>query len=326
MKFTKVQQARLFQLNQQWDREKKDWIEVFLQWRFSVIPAILPRVLFCTIFAFILSLIYHFLPKETFTFSLTIESGLIPAIFLALLLVFRTNTAYDKFWEGRKLWGNLINHIRNLARSIWIAVEEKNLQDRNEKIIHIRLLIAFIYATKIYLRDEKVNEELINLMPKKWYEKLKTMNHPPLEIAFWIGDYLQHKFDCKCINPYQLTACLKLLDNMVDALGGCERIKKTPIPLAYSIHLKHLLFLYCLTFSFQIVDNLGFLTAVIVAIVSFTVFGIEAIGIEIENPFGYDANDLPLDDMCHTMFRNVEDLISLAPSVRHWKEINFKEE
>jgi ion channel-forming bestrophin family protein len=107
---------------------------------------------------------------------------------------------------------------------------------------------------------------------------------------------------------------------MVDCLGGCERILKTPIPIAYSIHIKQLLLIYCLSLPFQVVNDLDWWTAPVVCVISFTVFGIEAIGIEIENPFGRDPNDLPLDNICKTMQTNIEELITFAPCVRHWKE------
>jgi putative membrane protein len=161
-------------------------------------------------------------------------------------------------------------------------------------------------------------------MPSKWHEKLKSINNPPLEVIFWIADYLQKQYEKKSINSYQLTAMIKLLDILVDSLGGCERILRTPIPLAYAIHLKQLLVIYCLTLSFQLVDNFEWWTAFFVGLTSFTVFGIEEIGIEIENPFGHDANDLPLDQICKTMETNIEDLIKLAPCTRHWK--NYDEE
>jgi len=104
---------------------------------------------------------------------------------------------------------------------------------------------------------------------------------------------------------------------MIEALSGCERILRTPMPLAYAIHLKQLLLLYSLALPFQMVKDLGWGTAPVVALISFTLFGIEEIGIEIENPFGHDANDLPLDNICATIQRNIEDLISLSPSVHN---------
>ncbi|MEJ1937532.1 bestrophin family ion channel, partial [Nostoc sp. NIES-2111] len=160
------------------------------------------------------------------------------------------------------------------------------------------------------------NSELENLISTSRYFKLKSMNNPPLEVAFWIGDYLQQQYNRNCLNSYQLTSIQELLNNLVDNLGGCERILRTPMPLAYAIHLKQLLLLYCFLLPFQMVESLGWWTGVIVGLVSFTLFGIEAIGLEIENPFGYDANDLPLDAICQTMKRNIDDLTSLSPNVR----------
>ena len=307
---------RNYSIYKDWDRERREWIQLLFQLRSSVIPAILPRVVFCGLFGFFISLLY----KLNLSVSLPAFSAIIPSIVLSLLLVFRTNTAYERYWEGRKLWGNIVNTVRNFSRTIWVTIEENATEDRKEKIVTIRLLIAFAVATKIYLRGEKLGEELERIMPKQWFHQIERMNHPPLEIAFWIGDYLQQQYEKGCINVYQLTALFKLLDSLVDCLGGCERIKKTPIPLAYSIHLKQLLLLYCLTLPFQIVGESDWGTGLITGLVSFAVFGIEEIGIEIENPFGTDPNDLPLDDICKTMEVNIEDLISLAPSVRHWKQ------
>jgi putative membrane protein len=241
--------------------------------------------------------------------AVPVKSGLIPSIVLGLLLVFRTNTAYDRFWEGRKLWGNLVNTVRNLSRSIWITIGEQSCQDRYKKEEVLRLLVAFCISMKLYLRGEKVSQELESLMTLVHYQSLKHINHPPLEIAFWISDYLHQQLQQHRVNPYQFNAMLKLLDQMVDSLGACERILKTPMPLAYAIHLKQLVFIYCLSLPFELVDQLVWLTAPVVGLVSFAIFGIEEIGAEIENPFGYDANDLPLDDICCNIQRNMEDLM-----------------
>lgn len=295
---------------------KRPWFRVALQLRGSVIPAVLFRTLVCGGFGGFVSVLYYFkLPV-----SMPALASLIPNIVLGLMLVFRTNTAYERFWEGRKLWGGLINTTRNLTRQIWVNVLEKDTGDRQQKTDVLHLVVAFSIATKLSLRREPINLELQDLLPPQQYFKLKEMNNPPLEIAFWISDYLQSQYQRHCLNAYQLNAMQELVNLMVDILGGCERILKTPIPLAYAIHLKQLLLIYCLTLPFQLVGDLGFWTGLIVILISFTLFGIEEIGIEIENPFGRDANDLPLDDICKTMLRNVEDLASLHPSVRQQAE------
>ncbi|MEL6401437.1 MAG: bestrophin family ion channel [Cyanobacteria bacterium J06607_6] len=293
------------------------WFRMLFRWQGSVVPAVLPRTLLCAGFGLLISLLYRWgLPV-----SLQSLSSIVPSIVLGLLLVFRTNTAYERFWEGRKLWGALVNTSRNLARQMWVAVHEHEARDHQEKIQQLRLLVAFARATKQQLRSAPlVTTEMATLVTSPQLAKLQTMHHPPLEIAFWLADYLQGCFNQGRLNAYQLSAMLAQVDVMVDVLGGCERIVKTPIPLAYAIHLKQLLLLYCLALPFQMVSALQDWTALAVGLISFTVFGIEAIGIEIENPFGCDPNDLPLEAICQTMQRNIEDLITLTPDNCHWRE------
>lgn len=289
----------------------KHWFQTAFQIKGSVIPSIAGRTIICGLFGVLISVFNYFKHPV----ALPTLASLIPNIVLGLLLVFRTNTAYERFWEGRKLWGTIVNMTRNLSRHIWIVVPVNQPQDREGKVEALKLLVAFAIATKHHLRQETLGAEVKKLIAPAKFHKLQTMNHPPLEIAFWIGDYLQQQYSHQQFDSYQLTAMQNLLNSLVDSLGGCERILKTPMPLAYSIHLKQLLLLYCLSLPFQTVGQLGWWTGAVVALISFTLFGIEEIGIEIENPFGHDANDLPLDAICATMLRNIEDLMTHIPEM-----------
>ena len=214
--------------------EKRYWFRLAFQLRGSVIPAILPRVILCGGFAVFISILYYL----KFPVYVQIFSNIVPSIVVSLLLVFRTNSASERFWEGSKNWGVLVVTIRNLAREIWIAIEEREPQDIVQKKSTLRLLAAFAVAMKLHLRREPVNAEVETLVSPFQYERLKQVNHPPLEIAFWIGDYLQTQYERDRIDVYQLTPMKKLLSEMVDQLGGCERIARTPMPFAYAIHLK----------------------------------------------------------------------------------------
>lgn len=290
--------------------EKKRWLQTALQVKGSVVPKVLPRSMVCGLFGLLITIAF----LEGLPVSLPALASLIPNIVLGLLLVFRTNTAYDRFWEGRKAWGKLVNDTRNLARQIWVAVSEKTEQDRADKIEVLHLLVAFSVAMKTHLRQESFGSEVEKLILPDHFIRLQGVQNPPLRVAFWIGDYLQYQYQRDRIRIHQLTEMQNLLNGLVDCLGACERILKTPMPVAYAIHLKQLLLLYCLSLPFQIVENLGWWTAPVVVLISFTLFGIEAIGIEIENPFGRDPNDLPLDTICETMLKNVQDLIELNPT------------
>ncbi len=292
--------------------EQPSWFNIALRVQGSVIPTIFGRVILCGAFGLFISVLsFYKIPVAAKALG-----GVIPSIVLGLLLVFRTNTAYERFWEGRKAWGSIVNNIRNLSRSIWVAVSELDLIHRTEKEQILKLLIAFAVATKLHLRSQEVDVRLEKLVSHLQFTKLQSTNNPPLEIAFWIGDYLQAKQEQGQIDLYQMNELQKILNGMVDMLGACERILRTPMPLAYAIHLKQLLMLYCLLLPFQVVEELMWWTAPAIALVSFTLFGIEAIGVEIENPFGTDPNDLPLDAICNTIERNIDDLIGIEPHYR----------
>jgi putative membrane protein len=283
---------------------KDSWFRLAFSWRGSVIPEVLPRSLFCGLFG----LIIYILHALSFRVHLPVFGSLISNIVLGLLLVFRTNTAYERFWEGRKAWGTLVNTVRNLSRQILVAITEQDIEDHQGKIAAVKLLPAFAIALKLHLRSEPINAELEAVLSAEQFNRLKTMNHPPLEIGFWISSYLQRQFQQEKLDRYQLGNMIQLLNQMVDVVGICERILKTPIPLAYAIHLKQLLLIYCLSLPFQMVAQLEWMTAPIVTLISFTLLGIEEIGIQIEDPFGHDSNDLPLDNICSAMLRNIEDL------------------
>lgn len=285
--------------------QKLTWFRVAFRLRGSVIPQIMPRVIFCGAFG----LFIYFLHYLKLRVSYPALGILIPSLVLGLLLVFRTNTAYERYWEGRKAWGNIVNAIRNLARQILVTIEDH--QPEPEKIEALYLLLAFAIASKLHLRHEPINSELEPLLSPYQYQKLQSMNHPPLEIMFWLSEYLQRAYKQGYLHIYQLNSLSILVNSLVDSIGACERIQNTPIPLAYAIHLKQLLLIYCLSLPFQVVDQMEWITPIVVALVSFTLLGIEEIGIQIEDPFGRDANDLPLDLICKNIQRNIKDLIEV---------------
>lgn len=290
----------------------RNWFSSALKIKGSVIPTIRSRVLWCGSFGLFVSILsYYKIPVAARALG-----GIIPSIVLGLLLVFRTNTAYERFWEGRKAWGSIVNHIRNLSRLIWVAIAELNPIHRHEKEQTLKLLVAFAFATKLHLRSQSIDDRISELVSPLHFSKLLTVKNPPLEIAFWISDFLQAKQEQGQISLYQMNELQGLLNNLVDNLGACERILRTPMPMAYAIHLKQLLLIYCLLLPFQVVEELRWWTAPAVVMVSFILFGIEAIGVEIENPFGTDPNDLPLDTICNTIDQNIDDLISIETHYR----------
>ncbi len=284
------------------------WFRAAFQLDGSVIGEVMPRVIFCASFGVFISFLY----TKGWGVSLPFLSTVIPNIVLGLLLVFRTNTAYDRFWEGRRVWSVLVTSVRNMTRQMLSSIDDRSPEDRANKLRHVRLLAAFVISVKLKLRREPMGDELRPFLSRAQHQKLQTMHNPPLEIAFWLSVYLQKQFKENLIQAPSFNLVSLRLNDCIDALGACERIQSTPIPLAYSIHLKQLLLIYCLSLPFQLVGQLGWWTGLGVALISFTLLGVEEIGLQIEDPFGHDANDLPLDEICQTMIRNMEDVISIS--------------
>ena len=273
-------------------------------WKASIIPEVTPIVIFYGLISFVVVRLHQSGVNVYFS---TIGSA-IPAVVLGLLLVFRTNTAYERFWEARRLWGGQINTSRSLAQSLWTLMPTVDESHDREKQEITRLIAAFAVACKLHLRSEAIDRELADLVSLEKQELLRQQDHPPIMILGWLRSWVQQQFQRGLIGDRQYVYLFELIDILNHNLGAYERILKTPIPLAYSIHLRHLIDLYCLLFPFQVVDSLGWLTVPSTCLVAFALFGIEEIGVEIQNPFGYDENDLQLDNYCETIRSNVEQI------------------
>lgn len=307
--------------------KNKNWFKFALQLKGSVILAVYKHVIVLGIFGFLISVLYYL----KFPVSQPILGSVIPSIVLGLLLVFRTNTAYDRFWEGRRLWGSLVNDSRTLAWQIGVIINELEPEDRAKKLAAMRLIPILLVSIKAHLRSELDNSELEELMSMSQSNaqrlQLKTINNKPLQIVKWIGDYIQqqHQRGVNFLHYNHVAILQSNLKSITDSIGGCERILRTPLPLAYVIHLKQLVLIYCILLPFQLVKDLGWWTGIFVSLISFTLLGIEEIGIEIENPFGYDENDLPLDTICNTVKQDIEELINSNYAIAPSSEKNHSE-
>lgn len=298
---------------------KSVWLELAIDLRSSVISSIWRRVLATMLFALLITIAYN----QGLAVNQPILATLIPGVVLGLLLVFRTNTAYERFWEGCKIWYDLINASRIFCRNISTIVIANNSEDLKNKISKIRLVGLLIISIKLHLRNENANYRIVEFMiaekiiNKEQYLELKQAHNKPIRIIKWLAEYFSQLYHEKKVINYRLFLELnRSLDQITMLFSGCEQILNTPMPRPYSIHLKHLLLLYCLALPFQFVQQLNWLTIPAVGIVSFALLGIEDIGEEIENPFGYDQNDLPLDRFCQELQIEIEtEWVNCEPNV-----------
>jgi len=244
---------------------------------------------------------------------------------LGLLLVFRTNASYDRFWEGRKLWGGIVNESRNLAR---LAVTHLNAdQGLRDRIV--RWAVCFPYVSMYVLRKEtkrrpdaekveissgiKILGPMSTSLPPDDCRRVLETNHIPTAVARQISELLREARDRGLISDYVMAAIDQNTQQLIDYVGGCERIHKTPIPFAYMVHVRRALILYCFFLPFALAGEFDLMTVPITFIVAYVFIGIEEIGVEIEDPFGHDENDLPLEAICATIERNLLDMIHQPP-------------
>ncbi|KAJ3067193.1 hypothetical protein HDU98_009608 [Podochytrium sp. JEL0797] len=241
---------------------------------------------------------------------------------VALILGYRTNAAYDRYWEARKVWSTLVTHSRNLSRAIWCSTNTQgNSQYEIERLGAINLVLAYAVATKHYLRDEVGHNysDLAHLLihvPKFRPGNPVPAGNIPLEIALLLTEYVRNAERDKIIEATPKTVMNGCIAGMLECLTNFERIRNTPIPLAYAIHLKHILVLFLSAIPFQIPQVLGWLAIPVMAIASFTLLGIESISSEIEQPFGYDINDLKLNEFCNILRLELDQVTHSAPNSR----------
>lgn len=221
---------------------------------------------------------------------------------ISLLLVFRTNTAYDRWWEGRKRWGCLVNDTRNFA--IKIDTLSKNESDR---AFFRRMIPNFVIATKEHLRDGVRIEEL-DL--KEEGAHIASKDHIPAAIVNEMYKRLQNLKQSGEINEAEYLTLDHNLNAFLDSLGACERIKNTPIPFSYSLFLKKFIFIYVITMPLAFVVSFGYWSALIATFMFYALVSMEVLAEEIEDPFGTDDNDLPTDQICENIRRNTSEIIA----------------
>ena len=224
---------------------------------------------------------------------------------LGMLLVFRTNSSYDRFWEGRRMWGNIINESRNLARLGSVSLA--GVPEIRGRMF--AWLIAFPVAVMQQLRG-RVKE--LGVAAEKLSEsercEAEGQQHVPLAITRQLTNCLAEARERGAISEYLFVALDQNVQLLVDYLGACERIHRTPMPFAYMVHVRRVILLYCYSLPLALVKDFGWWTIPATLFVAFVLLGIEEIGVEIEDPFGTDDNDLPLEAFCETIRRNVEEM------------------
>ncbi|GAB4395805.1 MAG: bestrophin family ion channel [Microscillaceae bacterium] len=226
-------------------------------------------------------------------------------VILSLMLVFRLNSSYNKWWEGRQAWGSLINHSRTLAVNLNALLPAEAQQDRQYFAIQIA---NFATALQSHLR-EAVNLEELEAWDEHYAKGLKKAGHVPLYIAQLIFEAVEERVKSGLFSEIDKLSLKTQIQGLIDCLGICERIKNTPIPFSHNSYIKTFILIYVLSLPFGIVSSLLYYTIPTVALISYALVGVEVISEEIEDPFGRQANDLPLIHLSNIIKNNVFEVL-----------------
>ena len=222
-------------------------------------------------------------------------------------MVFRTNSAYDRWWEGRKQWGALINHTRGLA-VLFNGMLGKS--DHTNRKFFARSISAYVIALSDHLRN-KNSHELIPSYSDEPMDSIKRNKHVPNKIVNDMYVRIESLYKDGFIDGFQLGLLKPETQSFLDIQGACERIKATPIPFAHNFFIKLFVLVYCGLLPFVLVPRIGFYAIPLTMFASYALIGIEFISVEIEEPFGLDCNDLPTTSLAHKIEGNVHEILDV---------------
>lgn len=288
------------------DYNRSAWWRTCFAWTGTVLPHVLGRVGLLTGFCLLLYLIDELVlrPAGRPLQPLDQLGHTILGVALSMLIVFRTNSSNNRFWEARSHWGVIINTTRNLVRMG--AVYAPPADDL------ARLVAAYVVMVKEQLRDGRDLTPVRPLISGRVLAQLREANNPASVLAASLSEWVALRLAEGRLDPILAARMEALVGALVDQQGGCEKIHRTPLPFVYAALIKQVLFVYLASLPFVLVPKLDFMAPLVVMGVALGMLGIEEAGVEIEDPFGLDANHLPLDALCAMIGRDDDDLAALT--------------
>lgn len=288
--------------------DSRDWWRALAPHRSDTVRKLLPLLILVGFFTAVVGFVevrYLQLSKNSYVSNLPVMHSLL-GFAISMLLVFRTNTAYDRWWEGRKLWGQLVNVSRNLAVKVAAMVPPEQSTTR---AFFERLVGTFPDELRRHLQLEKTRLAL-DEKPHPEIPDFDRSKHVPSQIVSLMQQRVQRMYHDKDITGDQLIVLNTELVQFLDICGACERIKNTPIPYSYSSFIKKFIVIYVLTLPFGFAFSLGYIAVPVVMFIFYVLASLELIAEEIEDPFGKDGNDLPMERLAQMIKRNVEEILS----------------
>ena len=280
--------------------EHKSFLKTALAWKGSVTPRILPRLGWAFLYSSLLLWVMSFFPSFDFPITPFEYSGAV----LGLILVARVNSGMDRWWEARKIWGNIVNQSRNLAT---IAYQYADKKDPLAKEL-LNWIAVWPHTMKQHLRGEREAPSLIQLIGYTEAKKVLDSDHMPMYVGLRIAGILK-ALRQRGLDDFSFQRAERERSLLIDAIGACERILTTPIPLVMAIKTRRFILLFLLLLPFALIEQVGILTPLIMALTSYPLLCLDEIGIELQSPFMEEnLSHLPLNTLCQKIEKNVLDI------------------
>jgi putative membrane protein len=282
-------------------RPKVNWWSMLFVWRGSIVRKVLPQLFIVaalSVFAVWTTghMFRHKVPLNSTPFTLT-------GVSLALFLGFRNSSSYDRWWEGRRLWGSLLNTARSLTRQALTTtdggIRAENTTTENSREF-VNLLIAFAYATRDQLRGAPFKHGA-ELLPAPLAVEVDQARYKPAVLLRAMGEWVSQRQREGVFGEVTALAFDRNLNELSNALGGCERIASTPVPFSYSVMIHRVVYFYCALLPFGLVDAVAWMTPVVSLVIAYSFIALDVLASELEMPFDLEENDLPLDTICRTI-------------------------
>ncbi len=228
---------------------------------------------------------------------------------IGLIVAFRNNSSYARWWEARTLWGGIVNNSRSWARQVLTSIASPNAGDseavRAMQCRMVNLQIAWVHALRQQLRGQKPLDELHGLLPEDDLVALSEQKNVPFTLSMWQSELARKALENDWIDSLQWSALDETLNDLVDLQGGSERIKNTPMPKQYDYFPQLFVKIYCLLLPLGLVLTMGWYTPLGSTLVGFIFLALDKIGRDLENPFDNGIYDIPLSAMSRTIEINL---------------------
>jgi putative membrane protein len=287
-------------------------------WRFAfafegtATPRVLPRILTFTGFAAVVTAMHAFSPIVAIPVGPIEVSGAA----LALMLILRTNAGYERWWEGRKLWGGIVNQCRNLA----IAGVAYGPDDPSWREQLVRWTAAFPHATRRSLRGQRDVPELAALLGTDAARQVSRAQHMPSFVARELASLLgEARRRPDGLDGFAFLEADRQCELLIDDIGACERIHKTPLAYPYAVMIRRFIVVYLVLVPFGLVASAGWATPAVTLFIAAPILALDHIGTELQNPFSESSlGHLPLDEICSNIEANLFALLTEAQPGAPW--------